>query len=747
MREDKMDSRWGLCWALLFVPALHCTGFSVSQPQGQMEAEESSNVTLVCVMSSETPLGPARWYKCAGSERTHFYSGAPKGGDKIDPRVTWTVNNTLLNYSITIRDLRINDTGEYYCEKYTKGENENKPYASGPGVKLTVKGFPVIHGPTSRVQVGATVNLSCEAAGSSATEIEWKKNDSKLTSNTESSLVSLVVNKSDIKSVIECQVSGFPKLSTTYSMNSIIMVFPEMTISGEPSLVLGQSATFNCSVSGFYPSAFNVSWVINNNSMMHEGANVKENDDGTFTESKTITLTATEEYHHRQLICQASHEGFEKVQKSVILSVRAHPTITGKPHRVESERNLTLICDSKGDKNTTITWQKNGAHIAEGHTETWENGSRNILVMKIEKEDLGSWISCQIPGYGRDKVLSAHLNISDFLIVHPNVTIHENPKLILGQVANFTCWIREFYPRNISLLWSNGSTSMESSDEVMENEDGTFTARSCITFNVREEHRGNQLKCQATFQGSESVESTVTLGVRAQPVITGHLQRIKEGDKVTLSCTSKGDTDTDVTWLKNENLQVRGRSEAWSDGSNSSFTWTFGMPNITSNISCLIPGYERDKMSHTVNISDYIIVLPNVVIKKEVLSQNNQFTRVTCFVEQFYPQNISMELLWESPSEKFYRNETHKNADGTFSTSASLEIEVGEAAIPVSCRTRYQGMNLSSLTINVTDERHHDDPHDDLFYHPGCCPHRYPRLSWTCDATFYQESTQKEHVW
>uniref|UniRef100_A0A8C4SFM3 Hemicentin-1-like n=1 Tax=Erpetoichthys calabaricus TaxID=27687 RepID=A0A8C4SFM3_ERPCA len=491
-------------------------------------------------------------------------------------------------------------------------------------------------------------------------------------------------------------------------MNSIVMVSPEMTISGEPRLVSGQSATFNCSVSGFYPPDINVSWVINDKSMMHEGANAKQNDDGTFTESKTITLTATEEYHHHQLICQASHGGFKKVPKSVTLSVRAHPTITGQPHKVEPGRSLTLICDSKGDKNTTITWLKDGAHIVEGHTETWENGSRNNLVMKIEKKDLESQISCQIPGYGRDKVLSAHLNISNFLIVHPNVTIHENPKLILGQVANFTCWIQEFYPRNISVLWSNGSTSMKSSNEVMENKDGTFTARSCITFNVTEEHRGNHLKCQATFQGSEPAESTITLGVRAQPVITGHLQRIKEGDNVTLSCTSKGDTDTDVTWLKDGSPQVRGRSEVWPDGSNSSFTWTFGKPDITSNVSCLVPGYERDKMSHTVNISDYIIVLPNLAIKKQVLRQNNQITRVTCFVEQFYPQNINMELLWEGPSEKFHRNETHENTDGTFSTSASLEIEVGEAAVPVSCWTHYQGMNLSSLTINVTDERQHE---------------------------------------
>ncbi|XP_028668181.1 signal-regulatory protein beta-1-like [Erpetoichthys calabaricus] len=116
-----------------------CQDFSISQPQVQVKAAEGSDVTLLCLMSSETPVGPVKWFKGAGSERTHFYSAAPKGGDKNDPRVTWTVENTPVNFSITIRDVRVNDTGEYYCEKYTKGDWD-KPYASGPGVTLTVKG-------------------------------------------------------------------------------------------------------------------------------------------------------------------------------------------------------------------------------------------------------------------------------------------------------------------------------------------------------------------------------------------------------------------------------------------------------------------------------------------------------------------------------------------------------------------------------------------------------------------------------
>ncbi|XP_028668175.1 signal-regulatory protein delta-like [Erpetoichthys calabaricus] len=111
----------------------------VTQEPNQVEAKEGSSITLGCVLLNETPLGPVRWYKGTGSGRQHFFSGAPKGSEKNDLRVRWAVENPMVNYSISVRDVRVNDTGEYYCEKFRKGW-EDKPYASGTGVNLVVRG-------------------------------------------------------------------------------------------------------------------------------------------------------------------------------------------------------------------------------------------------------------------------------------------------------------------------------------------------------------------------------------------------------------------------------------------------------------------------------------------------------------------------------------------------------------------------------------------------------------------------------
>ncbi|KAG2464052.1 SHPS1 phosphatase, partial [Polypterus senegalus] len=110
----------------------------VTQEPKQVEAEEGSSITLGCILLNETPLGPVRWYKGTGSGRQHFFSAAPKESEKNDLRVRWAVENPMVNYSISVRDVRVNDTGKYYCEKFSKVQVD-KPYASGTGVNLVVR--------------------------------------------------------------------------------------------------------------------------------------------------------------------------------------------------------------------------------------------------------------------------------------------------------------------------------------------------------------------------------------------------------------------------------------------------------------------------------------------------------------------------------------------------------------------------------------------------------------------------------
>ncbi|KAG2464494.1 SLAF5 protein, partial [Polypterus senegalus] len=112
--------------------------FKITQLQ-TVEALDGSNVVLPCSVSSETPLGPVKWYKKTGSERQHFFSAVSRENEKSDPRVTWAVENSPLTFSIKVAKVRVSDTGDYSCEKYKKGVDQ-KAHATGGWTALIVRG-------------------------------------------------------------------------------------------------------------------------------------------------------------------------------------------------------------------------------------------------------------------------------------------------------------------------------------------------------------------------------------------------------------------------------------------------------------------------------------------------------------------------------------------------------------------------------------------------------------------------------
>uniref|UniRef100_A0A8C4SEZ5 Ig-like domain-containing protein n=1 Tax=Erpetoichthys calabaricus TaxID=27687 RepID=A0A8C4SEZ5_ERPCA len=330
-----------------------CAADAPMETFGRVEALERSNVTLVCVMSSESPPGPVRWYKGNGSERTHFCSGAPKGGDKNDSRVTWTAEYMTVNYSITIRDLRVSDTGEYYCEKYRK-KDENKTYASGPGVTLTVRGLPIITGPASRVKVGNDLELTCEVNGVSDSTVKWFKDEQEVTPEHRDTSGGRKINQkchqTDTKDTghqvcrlvsgvgtLRSEPSGgqisleghhcrLPEMTAaiylsarihTYSLILyLVAVLPGVPVIENPKLVLGDSVIMTCKLSGVYPRDINVTWTWDKTFKSSQSQHAEEHEDGTFTVTSVLSFTVKEDMRGTQLTCQAGYEGLTPVSRA-----------------------------------------------------------------------------------------------------------------------------------------------------------------------------------------------------------------------------------------------------------------------------------------------------------------------------------------------------------------------------------------------------------------------------------------------
>ncbi|XP_050763566.1 tyrosine-protein phosphatase non-receptor type substrate 1-like, partial [Gymnogyps californianus] len=89
--------------------------FKVQQPQPKVSVTAGEMLTLTCTMSRDGPAGAVKWLKGWGSGNETVYDQTASF-----PRVTRAVSGSDTDFSIHIRDVRLEDAGIYYCVKFRK---------------------------------------------------------------------------------------------------------------------------------------------------------------------------------------------------------------------------------------------------------------------------------------------------------------------------------------------------------------------------------------------------------------------------------------------------------------------------------------------------------------------------------------------------------------------------------------------------------------------------------------------------
>uniref|UniRef100_A0A669P2T7 Ig-like domain-containing protein n=1 Tax=Phasianus colchicus TaxID=9054 RepID=A0A669P2T7_PHACC len=124
--------------------------FKLQQSQGPVVVIKGEMLTLNCTVSESGPVGPVNWLKDQGSSNQTIYD--QKGSSQ---RVMRAVNVSETDFTIHIRDVRLEDAGTYYCVKFRRNTSGDEVFKSGGARPPALARRPL--GPQRLVRAGSAV--------------------------------------------------------------------------------------------------------------------------------------------------------------------------------------------------------------------------------------------------------------------------------------------------------------------------------------------------------------------------------------------------------------------------------------------------------------------------------------------------------------------------------------------------------------------------------------------------------------
>ncbi|XP_065501789.1 tyrosine-protein phosphatase non-receptor type substrate 1-like [Caloenas nicobarica] len=315
-------------------------GFQLRQPQDKVSVTAGGTLTLTCTTSRDGPAGPVKWLKGWGSGNVTVYD--QKGSL---PRVTRAVNGSSTDWTIHIRDVQPEDSGTYYCAKFSKSLHGDEMFQRGGGTEVSVQAkpsTPVVSGPGRRAGPRQSLPFTCTSGGFFPEDIsvKWLKDKAPIAAQPPqitpgrmkssfdmSSTVTVTLQESDIRSQLVCEVQHptlkYP-LDGTYPLRRALRVSPRVQVVLDPSspVNLNQTVNFTCHVKGFYPRDVTVTWLENGTELKVENVSrAVETPQGLFELRSLVEVQATEEKNGSTFTCRVVHNAQDPVTRTATLRI------------------------------------------------------------------------------------------------------------------------------------------------------------------------------------------------------------------------------------------------------------------------------------------------------------------------------------------------------------------------------------------------------------------------------------------
>ncbi|XP_021272713.1 tyrosine-protein phosphatase non-receptor type substrate 1-like [Numida meleagris] len=317
--------------------------FKLQQSQGPVVMATGETLTLNCTVSGLGPIGPVKWLKGSGSSSQTFYD--LKG--PFPPRVTRAVDESNTDFTIHIRDVRLEDAGTYYCVKFIKVIDGEEVFKSGEGTEVSVHARPsepVMSGPSRRAVPGQSVPFTCSAAGFFPRDIQvkWLKNSVSVqaeppnitpelsrSSYNMSSTIQVTLREDDIRSELTCEVQHITladPLRRTYALRQALRVPPNVSVVAAPpgAVEVNKTVNFTCHVRGFYPGPATVTW-LENGTETNAGSTTRprETSRGLYELKSTVTVQAGEEKNGSRFTCRVVLKNLKPISSTGTLRIAA----------------------------------------------------------------------------------------------------------------------------------------------------------------------------------------------------------------------------------------------------------------------------------------------------------------------------------------------------------------------------------------------------------------------------------------
>ncbi|NXQ35991.1 VCAM1 protein, partial [Alaudala cheleensis] len=421
---------------------------------------------------------------------------------------------------------------------------------------FVVKAFEMEIIPAGRIvaQIGGTLTLTCNTTGCASPSFSWRTQmDSPLggkVSNhrTHSTLtmnpVSIVNSHSYLCTVI-CDEREKKEKSVKVELYS----FPsDPIIEISPSLVAGELATITCKIPDVYPSDHLEVFLKKDEHVLHEKDFFE--DESTNTETKIVTYTfhPTAEDIGKEITCVArlpvADTDFEPKERTSSQKLNANfgpqnTVITVSPGNSPMEGDsLSLTCVTQSNPPAQIVWSK---YLAEESIQQHLIKNNVLSIPHVHFNHSGLYI-CEAINLVTNKTEKATVNIIvqgapviTKLSIEPSTTVQE------GENVSIQCSAQSNPPPKIILRRKSDNANM-----------GPYSARSILLPSVMFQN-GGDYECVAENKFGSS-KSEITLNVKYGPkntVITViPAAALKEGETVTMKCTSSGNPAPVISWKK-----------------------------------------------------------------------------------------------------------------------------------------------------------------------------------------------------